>query len=240
MRTDTLLIPGAADRGFNVKNETDPSCDGYHSPRSMAAMQSAAVPAASRDGDIHALLERGAHSEAFARLLQRYQGRVYRLCCVLLRDHMLAEDIAQESLLRIWRALASYDGRASLSTWIYTITRNRCLTAIQRTRDFASLDDETVCNEAGMPREEGTQTAAAEDAEARSLLRQVVDALPERYRRVLTLFYYEDRSVSEVGEMLAMPEGTVKSMLFRARALVAEQLKRRGLHDARIWLGAVP
>ncbi len=202
-------------------------------------MQSAAVRGASGDGDIHALLERGAYSEAFAPLLERYQGKVYRLCCVLMRDPMLAEDIAQESLLRIWRALPGYDGRASLSTWIYTITRNRCLTSIQRARDLAPLDDDTA-SEAGILQEEETQTAAVEHAEAHTLLRQLVGALPERYRRVLTLFYYEDRSVSEVGEMLAMPEGTVKATLFRARALVAEQLKRRGLHDARLWLGAIP
>lgn len=202
-------------------------------------MQSAAVRGASGDGDIHALLERGAYSEAFAPLLERYQGKVYRLCCVLMRDPMLAEDMAQESLLRIWRALPGYDGRASLSTWIYTITRNRCLTSIQRARDLAPLDDDTA-SEAGILQEEETQTAAVEHAEAHTLLRQLVGALPERYRRVLTLFYYEDRSVSEVGEMLAMPEGTVKATLFRARALVAEQLKRRGLHDARLWLGAIP
>ncbi len=201
-------------------------------------MQSAAAGAASRDGDIHALLERGAHSEAFARLLQRYQAKVYRLCCTLMRDRAQADDIAQESLVRIWRALPSYDGRASLSTWIYTITRNRCFTAIQRRRDTASLDEEAGQDHTMLQQEEA-QTDAASDAEAHSLLRELVDTLPERYRRVLILFYYEDRSVTEVGEMLAVPEGTVKTNLFRARALLAEQLKRRGLHDARMWLGAV-
>jgi RNA polymerase sigma factor (sigma-70 family) len=69
-------------------------------------------------------------------------------------------------------------------------------------------------------------------------LRELVDLLPERYRRTLLLFYYEDRSVSEVASMLSMPEGTVKTSLFRARAALAEQLRRRGLDDPRHWLEA--
>ncbi|HTX25094.1 MAG TPA: sigma-70 family RNA polymerase sigma factor [Steroidobacteraceae bacterium] len=194
-------------------------------------MQSAAVPVAARDSDIHTLVQSGAHAAAFAQLLERYQGKVYRLCCVLLRDSAQAEDAAQESLVRIWRALPGYDGRASLSSWIFTITRNRCLTAIERRRDEVALDEEI------QEVEERTQTRDAEPDDTHELLRELVGALPERYRRVLTLFYYEDRSVSEVAEMLAMPEGTVKTTLFRARALLAEQLKRRGLHDARLWLG---
>jgi RNA polymerase sigma-70 factor, ECF subfamily len=196
---------------------------------------SAAIRAASRDGDIQALLKGGAQGDAFAELQRRYQAKVYRLCCVLLRDRAQAEDAAQESLVRIWRALPRYDGRASLSTWIYTITRNRCLTAIQRRRDLASLDEES---EGAVERELlEEQPPEAEDTQAQALLRELVEALPERYRRVLTLFYYEDRSVSEVGAMLGMAQGTVKTHLFRARALLAEQLKRRGLHDARLWLG---
>jgi RNA polymerase sigma-70 factor, ECF subfamily len=195
-------------------------------------MQSAAVRVASQDSDIQALLQGGAHAEAFAELLPRYRGKVYRLCCALLGDPAQAEDAAQESLVRIWRALPNYDGRASLSTWIYTITRNRCLTAIQRRRDFAPLDEE-VEHLAG-----DLQSAAPDPDEVPALLRELVNALPERYRRVLTLFYYEDRSVSEVAEMLAIPQGTVKTTLYRARAQLAEQLKERGLHDPRLWLGA--
>lgn len=191
-------------------------------------MQSAAAPATG-DDEIHALLQGGAHAQAFARLIERYEARVYRLCCALLRDRAQAQDVAQESLVRIWKALPGYDGRAALGTWIYAITRNRCLTFLGRRRDFASLEDEQI---------EAQACAAEEPDQARALLRKLVEALPERYRRVVTLFYYEERSVAEVAAMLAMPEGTVKTLLYRARALLAEQLRRRGLYDARAWLGA--
>jgi RNA polymerase sigma-70 factor (ECF subfamily) len=194
-------------------------------------MQPAPAAAAPQDADIVALLQSGAHERAFELLLSRYQGKVYRLCCTLLRDPSAAQDAAQESLVRIWKALASYDQRASLSTWMYAITRNRCLTAIERRRDLASLSEPDVEAEAlalgGAEREPEDQF---------ELLRELVDLLPERYRRTLTLFYYEDRSVSEVASMLGMPEGTVKTNLHRARGALVEQLRRRGLDDPRHWL----
>ena len=198
-------------------------------------MHSAPADGQAKDSDIVALLQSGALQPAFQLTLARYQDKVYRLCCALLRDPTAAEDAAQESLVRIWKAIGSYDQRASLSTWIYAITRNRCLTAIERRRELASLSDEAVEAEADALGElQGG--AGGEPDDASELLRELVDGLPERYRRVLTLFYYEERSVSEVASMLGMPEGTVKTTLFRARAALAEQLRRRGLADPRHWL----
>jgi RNA polymerase sigma-70 factor (ECF subfamily) len=195
-------------------------------------MPSGASSAAQRDADVVALLERREHERAFALLLERYEGKIYRLCCALLRDPTLAEDVAQEALLRVWKALGRYDRRASLSTWIYTIARNRCLTALQQRRELASLSDPDIEAQAH------AQAAQSEapPADHLALLREMVETLPERYRRAVTLFYYEERSVAEVAEMLAMPEGTVKTLLFRARALLAEQLEQRGLADASLWL----
>jgi RNA polymerase sigma-70 factor, ECF subfamily len=198
-------------------------------------MQSAPADAAAQDRDIVALLQSGALEAAFQRTLARYQDKVYRLCCTLLRDPTAAEDAAQESLVRIWKAMGSYDGRASLSTWIYTITRNRCLTAIARRRELASLSDAAIEAEAEAQVQE-LDAGGSEPQDMSATLRALVDGLPERYRRTLLLFYYEDRSVSEVASMLGMPEGTVKTSLSRARAALAEQLRRRGLDDPRDWL----
>lgn len=195
-------------------------------------MQTAVVEAVQRDRDIVELLQSGARDAAFDHLLMRYESKVYRLCCALLREPSQAQDAAQESFVRIWKALPSYDERASLSTWIYTIARNRCLTAIERRRAMESLSDAEVARE--------VESVQAENEDAtqdhQRLLAELVGLLPERYRRVLTLFYYEDRSVAQVGEMLGMPEGTVKTSLFRARAALLEQLRRRGLDDATLWL----
>jgi RNA polymerase sigma-70 factor (ECF subfamily) len=195
-------------------------------------MQTAVARAANEDRDIAELLRTGERDRAFTELLQRYEGKVFRLCCALLRDSAQAQDAAQESLVRIWKALDSFDGRASLSTWIYAITRNRCLTALERRRVQESLSDSEVEAEV-----ESLAARASEDSQDHfGELRELVGLLPERLRRSLQLFYFEERSVREVAEMLGVPEGSVKTNLFRARAALTEQLRRRGIDDPTYWL----
>ncbi|HTT01457.1 MAG TPA: sigma-70 family RNA polymerase sigma factor [Steroidobacteraceae bacterium] len=196
--------------------------------------QTASADAASRDSDIADLLRAGHRDRAFAELVRRYDAKVYRLCHALLREHAQAQDAAQESLVRVWKSLESYDGRASLSSWIYAITRNRCLTALERRRTMESLSDEDVETQVGSLQAPDAQPT--DDVGA--LLRELVDLLPERLRRTLLLYYFEERSLGEVALMLGCPEGTVKTQLFRARAALAEQLRRRGLDDPRHWLEA--
>ena len=199
-------------------------------------MQSAVDLAASEDRDVIELLRTDGRERAFALLLPRYERKIYRLCCALLRDPTQAQDAAQESLVRIWKALPGYDARASLSTWIYAITRNRCLSALERGRAVAAVGDSDL-DVAELPAE-SADTYEPEERSAR--LRELIDLLPERYRRTLTLFYFEDRSVTEVARQLGQPEGTVKTTLFRARAALAELLRQRGLHDPREWLEISP
>jgi RNA polymerase sigma-70 factor (ECF subfamily) len=192
-------------------------------------MHPAVSQAAERDRDIVELLRQGGRDRAFEEVLRRYEGKVYRLCCALLRDHAEAQDAAQDSLVRVWKALERYDGRASLSSWIYAITRNRCLTALEKRRPLDSLDELDEDRELGLPAPGGPGAGLVEQ------LRGLVDLLPERLRRTLVLYYYEERSVSEVALMLGCPQGTVKTMLFRARAALAEILKRRALDDPAYW-----
>lgn len=197
-------------------------------------MLAAVSEATERDRDIVELLGKGDRNRAFEELLRRYEGKVFRLCCALLRDRAQAEDAAQESLVRVWKAFERYDGRASLSSWIYSITRNRCLTALEKRRSHDSLEDLDEEAESGP-----SATGDADDGRAEQLL-GLVELLPERLRRPLVLYYYEERSVSEVALMLGCPEGTVKTMLFRARAALAEMLKRRGLDDPVYWQEDTP
>jgi RNA polymerase sigma-70 factor, ECF subfamily len=158
---------------------------------------------------------------------------LYRLCLVRLRDRARAEDVLQESLLRIYEALDRYDGRASLYTWMYTITRNQCWTALARCRrdplSLAEADWESTPESGGASDPDPQQTAIRQnDLDQVCVL---VDRLPELYRQVILLFYWEDRSVSEVAKLLRLREGTVKTRLYRARAILEDRLRRRGLVD---------
>ena len=164
--------------------------------------------------DIQDLLHRRKYDEALERLLDGYEQRVYRMAVAMLRDRGRAQDVTQDVFLKLWRALPSYDGRAALSTWLYTIARNTCLSAVRlesyrRTTDLPSAEE---------PRTDsiGPLDVALKDALAR---------LPDTQRAIIMMFYFEDRSVAEVAAMMGLPEGTVKSHLHRARRALGEMLE---------------
>jgi RNA polymerase sigma-70 factor (ECF subfamily) len=150
-------------------------------------------------------------SQAFERLLDEYRDKVFRLACSILHDEASAEDATQDIFLRIWKALPGFRRESSLSTWIYAIARNVCLTR----RRMASAHRTFTLDEARA--NEIPARPAASDADLRTLIGQ----LPTRYRDVLMLFYLEDRSYQQVALALDLPMGTVKTNLHRAKKELA-------------------
>jgi RNA polymerase sigma-70 factor (ECF subfamily) len=92
--------------------------------------------------DVQELLRRRQYDQALEQLLEAYEQKVYRMAVSILRDRGRAEDVTQDVFLKLWRALPSYDGRAAVSTWLYTIARNTCLSALRLDsyRQTAALD----------------------------------------------------------------------------------------------------
>jgi len=166
------------------------------------------------DDDIHQLLGARQYREAFELLLPRYQDKVFRLACGLLRNESAAEDMTQDVFLKIWRALPRFHAEASLSTWIYTIARNTGFTELKRRRPVVSLDEP----ERGEALErEPALHVTGETKGAEMDVETMLAELPEKYRRVITLFYLEQKSYDEVAAMLGLPMGTVKTFLHRAK-----------------------
>jgi RNA polymerase sigma-70 factor (ECF subfamily) len=152
--------------------------------------------------------------EAIALLLPVFRRRVFGLAYSFLRDREAAEDVTQEVFIKVWRALPGFDGRASLSTWIYTIARNTSLSALRARRPQSSLSDPEV-----MEAVEAIDPVPPADVMVdRAAVLRLVDQLPTKQRQVIMLFYMEAQSHEEVAAMLAMPVGTVKTLLHRARA----------------------
>lgn len=193
----------------------------------MNSVAPAPVPTAAmeRDADLIALLKAGDHRAVLEGLMDRYRQKVMHLAVSIVRDAALAEDLSQTAFVKAWQALSKFDGRASLSTWLYTITRNTCLTAVERERRIVPLEDfNEVADDDGDPQLFGTAHTGVESAgqaAAEYDVSKLLEQLPEPYRRVVVLFYLEDRSCEEVGELLSMPTGTVKALLHRGRKRLA-------------------
>jgi RNA polymerase sigma-70 factor (ECF subfamily) len=174
------------------------------------------------DDAIIALIQAGRVGEAFERLMPAYRRRVFGLAYSLLRDRGAAEDVAQEVFVKLWQVLPRYDGRAQLSTWIYAITRNTSISAMRKRRRSLSLSDPLVFEEA----ESRSASPSAEPSDG-ALWREV-DALPDKQRQAVTLYYQEERTVEEVAAMMGLPVNTVKTHLHRARASLAAALAAAG------------
>lgn len=185
------------------------------------------------EDDIQLRLGARQYREAFELLLERFKDKVFRLAFSMMRNETQAEDVAQEVFVKIWKALPGYHGGASLSTWIYTITRNTCLTELKKrtTRPTVSLHDPEM--EAVADGLSALQTSDAEAGTERDVAALLAE-LPEKYRQVITLFYLEQKAYEEVAVMLGIPLGTVKTLLFRAK----KELLRIGTRDARAGSGA--
>lgn len=171
------------------------------------------APPQEADADVHLRLRAGDYRGAFERLLPRYRDRVFRLALSMVRNRSEAEDVTQDIFLRLWRALPGYSGRASLSTWIYAISRNSCLSQLRKRRPQVSLDDPDMQAD---PAIEALAAPTTDDSATVSVER-MLDSLAPQYRQVVTLFYLEDKSCEQTAAALGIPVGTVKALLHRAR-----------------------
>jgi RNA polymerase sigma-70 factor, ECF subfamily len=177
--------------------------------------------------------------EAFRALVVRYERRVYNLLVRMLRNPALAEELAQETFLKAFTHLRSFDPGYKFSNWILKIAHNAAIDLMRRRGP-----QEVPLDEPG-PREEARRDAwlvdpnsgaAAESVERDDLgrlLRAAMDRLRPEYRKVVVLRYQEELSYEDVAEVTGLPVGTIKSHLHRARAEMADFLGRRGLRSGR-------
>src|SRR5215470_2614013 len=155
---------------------------------------------------------------AMRTLFVRYRVAVYRWLLRLVNDEALAEDLLSDVFLDVWRQAASFEARASVSTWLLAIARYKALSARRRRTD-AELDDHiasTVADPADGP------DLVLEKKRTTELMRACLAELSPEHREVMDLVYYHDKSVREVASIIGIPEPTVKTRMFYARKKLAE------------------
>jgi RNA polymerase sigma-70 factor (ECF subfamily) len=179
-----------------------------------------------------ALLEklRAGDPAAFAQLVEANQRNVYNLALRMLNDPQEAEDVLQETFLSAYKALPGFEGRSSLSTWLYRIASNASLMRLRKKRPETTSIDEPLELEEGesLPRQFVDWSSAPEDellsGEARRMMDEAVAELPEGLRIVFILRDIEGLSTQEAGEVLELSEAAVKTRLHRARLALREKL----------------
>lgn len=171
--------------------------------------------------------------KAFELLVIKYQRRIQRLIGRMVRDVDLVEDIAQETFIRAYRALAQFRGDAQFYTWLYRIAVNTAKKALMDMKrdptvsenSFKSADDdETSVLENELTSSE-TPDAVLASKEIAQMVNAAMEALPEELRQAITLREIEGLSYEEISEAMNCPIGTVRSRIFRAREAISQRIK---------------
>ena len=172
------------------------------------------------------LVERVAKGDrAAVRLLfMRHHARVYRFAARQTGSDMMADDIANEVFLELWRQAPAFEGRSEVSTWLLGIARFKALSALRKKKEEWIGDDDA----AAIPDTADTPEVAVMKDDKATALRGMVNGLPEEHRTVIDLAYYHAKSVAEIAEILSIPVATVKTRMFYARKKLGEALKAAG------------
>jgi len=164
-------------------------------------------------------------TESFALLVQQYQGPVVRMVRNLTGDAQACEDLAQEVFLAAFAALARFDpARSRFSTWLFTITRNKCINAMKKKRPVSLEQPAQRCTRHGPD-----ENAANNEMLAR--LDRALETLPAKQKRAFVLAEFEALPYEEIARIEGTRVGTVKSRISRARGKLAEVLKSYGADE---------
>lgn len=161
-------------------------------------------------------------SEAFTRLVEAYQIPVYNLAYRMLGDAKEAEDAAQETFLRAYTRLDTYQTDRKFSSWLLAIASHYCIDLLRRRRfTWLSLDELPFLEQAAGARNQPEETTVRR--EERDEVRQMLDHLPAQYRAAVILRYWYELSYQEIAEVMETTESAVKSRLYRAREMLAQR-----------------
>lgn len=169
-------------------------------------------------------LTRQGDMKAFGLLVQKHQNLVYTLAIRMLKNREEAQEAAQDSFVRVYQCLSSFEGKSKFSTWLYRIVYNECLGRLRKTKRQFTLVEELSYSEEPTDFLDGLEIMQLE--ERTELVKKGIQLLNSSEAVVLTLFYLEDQSIKEICSITGSTESNVKVQLFRGRKNLATALHK--------------
>ena len=164
-------------------------------------------------------------ADAFEQLVIAYRDQVFRLALRMCGNEADADEVAQEAFLSAWKALPNFRGDSRFSTWLYQLTSHAAIDLLRREKRQIAAEDITevsVSDPAPSPQQQ------AERSETRQAVRDAMGQLSPEYRQIVVLRFLQELSYEEIGAVLKLPPGTVKSRLNRAKAQLKDILSKNG------------
>ncbi len=175
---------------------------------------------------------RKGEQKAYADLMQRYKESIYFMVLKMVNNKDDAQDLTVETFGKAFQKLDKYQPEFAFSTWLFRIATNNCIDFIRK-KKLNTLSIDRMIDEDGNnhPLQIKSDTLNPEETSIKKQqsqeLKLIVEGLPQRYRNLITLRYFEELSYDEIAKELDLPLGTVKAQLFRARDLLSNVLNRR-------------
>lgn len=164
-------------------------------------------------------------TRAYAQLVSRYKDLVFTLAIRMLKHREEAEEVAQDTFIKVFKSLDKFKGDSKFSTWIYRVAYNTCLDRIKKNKKH--LNDVTI-DEYTFNKLDTIDNALDNiiKEEKSTLIKNCINKLPEDSSALLTLFYFEELSLDEISKIINVEANTVKVKLFRARKKLAVILEQ--------------
>jgi RNA polymerase sigma-70 factor (ECF subfamily) len=177
------------------------------------------------DSEIISLVLKGDRN-AYALLVERYKSYVFTLTFRFTKNREDAEEVSQDIFVKAYRSLADFKGTAKFSTWLYTIVNTTCITFLRKKRlDVKSLDDERTF-EVADNQDSGFRANQVEQKSRLNMVNQAIALLSPDDAEIITLFYKNEQSLEEIGQILGVEVNTAKVRLHRARTRLKEKMER--------------
>ncbi|WJS95874.1 sigma-70 family RNA polymerase sigma factor [Flavobacterium johnsoniae] len=162
----------------------------------------------------------------FAVLVDRYKDMIFTLSLKMVKNREEAEEAAQDTFIKVYNSLSKFKGDSKFSTWIYKISYNNCLDRLKKNKkeDFNISIDEFSSH---LVKTMDNALSALEEKERKQAIQNCLNLLPREDNFLLTLFYFEDQNLEEIGKIMNLNANNVKVKLFRSRQKLATILKKQ-------------